>query len=71
MVSRHAYTSFGANSASRMSSSVAVAFPRSQRSRVEERRQDEAVSVDFPDSDRTETSATDGGSDDTEQRPSA
>jgi hypothetical protein len=29
------------------------------------------VSVDFPDSDRTETSATGDGSDDTEQRPSA
>jgi hypothetical protein len=42
-----------------------------QRGRVEERRRDETVSVDFPDSDETETSATGGGSDDTEQRPSA
>jgi membrane protein len=42
-----------------------------QRGRVEERRRDETVSVDFPASDETETSATGGGSDDTEQRPSA
>ena len=42
-----------------------------QRGRVEERRQDETVSVDFPDSDKTETSATAGGSDDTDQQPSA
>ena len=37
-----------------------------QRGKVEERRQDETVSVDFPASDETETSATAGGSDDTE-----
>jgi Virulence factor BrkB len=41
-----------------------------QRGRVEERRRDETVSVDFPASDETETSATGGGSEDTEQRPS-
>jgi membrane protein len=42
-----------------------------QRGKVEERRQDETVSVDFPASDKTETSATAGGSDDTDQQPSA
>jgi hypothetical protein len=35
------------------------------------RRQDETVSIDFPDPDKTETSATGGGSDDTDQQPSA
>jgi membrane protein len=42
-----------------------------QRGKVEERRQDETVSVDFPAPDKTETSATRGGSDDTDQQPSA
>jgi hypothetical protein len=37
-----------------------------QRGKVEERRQEKTVSLDFPASDKTETSATAGGSDDTD-----
>src|ERR1041385_278967 len=42
-----------------------------QRGKVEERRQDETVSVDFPASDKTRTSATASGPDDAPQQPSA
>jgi hypothetical protein len=42
-----------------------------QRGKVEERRQDETVSVDFPASAKPGTSATGGGSDDADQQPSA
>ena len=52
---------------------VRHAYPPNVRGPVEIsiRPEDETVSVDFPDSDKTETSATAGGSDDTDQQPSA
>lgn len=40
-----------------------------QRGKVEERRQDETVSVDFPASDKPGASATGGGSDEGDQQP--
>jgi hypothetical protein len=39
--------------------------------KVEKRCQDKTVSIDFKASDKTETSATAGGSDDTDRQPSA
>jgi YihY family inner membrane protein len=42
-----------------------------QRGKVEERRQDQTVSIDFPAAEQTETTRTDPGSSDADQRPSA